>query len=556
MVNRVKDEGKRWMKTSSAWAIATSLVVGIATAGEPRGSVDGQPKNDVSGQRPNVVVLLADDLGFSDLGCYGGEISTPHLDRLAEDGLRMSQFYNTGRCWPTRASIMTGHYAQSIRHDQVAGLRTGSRVPRPDWAPMIVEPLAAAGYRCYHSGKWHLDAKPVQAGYDRSYWLKDHNRFFNPKVHYLDDQALPPVGLDDGYYASVAIGDHAVECLADHVRDHGNQPFFSYVCFNAPHFPLQAPDDLIDRYRDDYDAGWDVIRQRRYQRLSSMLDIDAPLSPRQDDVGPPYDNPKSVAKLGPGEVNRPLAWSQLDDDQQRFQATKMAIHAAMVEGIDHQVGRIVDQLRRDGRLDNTLILFLSDNGGSAELLVRGDGHDPTAAMGSAATYLCLGPGWSTAANTPFRYHKTWNHEGGIATPLIAHWPRGMTSQGAVTDAVGHVIDFFPTILEVAGVDPPDAGPPRPGVSLVPVLRGDADIVGKRTLWWKHEINRAVRVGNWKLVATGEDSPWELYDLSIDRTETDNLATKRPDRVNELAMTWQRILAEVETNARSMTAQSD
>ena len=491
-------------------------------------------------ERPNVMVILADDLGFSDLGCYGGEIATPNLDRLAADGLRFTQFHNTARCWPTRAALLTGYYAQQVRRDTIPGVRSGGGGKRPDWARLLPDMLRPAGYRSYHSGKWHVDGMPIATGFDRSYYLKDQDRFFSPKVHHEDDRKLPPVEPGTDYYATTAIADHAVRTLRQHAEKHEKTPFFHYVAFTAPHFPLHALPEDIARYRETYRQGWDSIRQQRWQRIRRMGIVDGRLSAVEREVGPPYHFPEALKQLGPGEVNRPIPWNDLTDEQREFQTAKMAIHAAMIDRMDREIGRVLDQLREMGALDNTLILFLSDNGASAEIMVRADGHDPAAPPGSAATYLCLGPGWSTCSNTPFRRHKTWVHEGGTATPLIAHWPAAVDAHGQLRHNPGHVVDLVPTILEAARVRRPTTWsgrplPPAPGKSLVPVFTAD-NSVEHDAFWWLHDGHRAVRVGNWKLVATKGD-PWELYDLSKDRTETTNLADRHPDRVQELQRAW-------------------
>ena len=487
--------------------------------------------------RPNVLIILADDLGFSDVGCYGGEIATPNLDRLAANGLRFTQCYNTGRCWPTRGALMTGYYAQQIRRDKLEGVRpSGGRGVRPDWAPLLSTRLTEKGYRCYHSGKWHIDGPPLQNGFDHSYRLNDHDRFFGPKNHLEDDERLPPVADDAGFYVTSAIADHAIRCLAAHAEEHAGRPFFHFLAFTSPHFPLHGRADDIARYRDRYVGGWASIRAARFARQAAMdLLPGASLSPVERDVGPPYHFPQALEQLGPDEVNRPLPWDDLTTAQRRFQTDKMAIHAAMVDRMDRDIGRVVEQLRHMDALDDTLILFLSDNGASAEIMVRGDGHDPDAPRGSADSYLCLGPGWSNAANTPFRRHKTWVHEGGIATPWIVHWPARIRDGGAFRRTPGHVIDVVPTVLELAGATPPSDAPGR---SLVPAF--DADVTVERdALWWSHEGHRALRQGDWKLVAAHGD-PWSLYDLAEDRAETRDVAAEHPDRVAAMAAEWQRI----------------
>jgi arylsulfatase len=497
--------------------------------------------------RPNILLVLADDMGFSDAGCYGGEIATPTLDRLAQGGVRFTQFYNTARCWPTRACILTGYYAQQVRRDTVPGVTSGAGGQRPAWARLLPEMLRPLGYRSYHSGKWHIDGPRLKNGFDRSYCIEDHNRYFAPQQHSEDDQPLPPAQAASGYYATTAIADHAIRCLREHAREHAGRPFFHYLCFTAPHFPLQAPPEDIAPYQARYRVGWDAVRHERWQRLTALGVVNHALPALERDVGPPYDFPEALKALGPGELNRPLPWAALDAGQREFHAAKMAVHAAMITRMDLEIGRVVEQLRAMGALENTVILFLSDNGASAEIMVRGDGHDRGAPAGSAKSFLCLGPGWSSAANTPLRRHKTWVHEGGISTPLIVHWPRGIAARGELRHTPGHVIDLAPTLLELAGGRWPVAWdgqpvPPPPGRSLTPAFARDTT-VKRDSLWWAHEGNRAVRVRDWKLVAAGAQAPWELYDLEHDRGESHNLAAREPDRVRDLAELWRRQFAE-------------
>ncbi len=493
--------------------------------------------------RPNIVVILADDLGFSDLACYGGEIRTPHLDGLAAGGLRFTQFFNTARCWPSRAAILTGYYAQQVRRDTVPGVKSGGAGTRPKWAKLLPERLRPLGYRSYHSGKWHVDGMPTANGFDRSYYLEDAGRHLNPRVHYEDDRKLPPVEAGTGYDSTTAIAEHAVKYLGEHAAKHKAQPFFLYLAFTSPHFPLQARPEDIERYRDRYRMGWEAVREERWKRIRELGLVRGDLSDVERGIGPPYPFPDALKALGPAEVERPFPWSTLTDEQRAFQATKMAIHAAMVDRMDQEIGRVLDQIRAMGAFEDTLIVFLSDNGASAEIMVRDDGHDPSAPMGSARSHLCLGPGWSTVANTPFRQHKTWVHEGGIATPLIVHWPRGIAARGELRHDPGHVIDLVPTILEAAGGSRPDPAeersiPARPGRSLLPAFARDGR-VRHDALWWAHEGNRAIRVGDWKLVAD-RNGPWELYDLTTDRTESHDLSRQQPAKVRELAGHWQRL----------------
>ncbi|MCX7430796.1 MAG: sulfatase-like hydrolase/transferase [Planctomycetia bacterium] len=498
---------------------------------------------------PNVVVILADDLGFSDLGSYGGEIDTPHLDRLAAGGLRFTQGYNTARCWPTRAALLTGYYPQAIRRDALPEGRDGKGT-RPAWARLLPELLAPAGYRSYHSGKWHVDGDPRSQGFARSLDVTKGDSNFFAAAGVVEDGRQVPV--TDDFYATTAIGDHAVKCLADHAREHAGKPFFHYVPFTAPHFPLHAPPELVAKYRDRYRAGWNAVQEARAARLKKLGIVTTAPAAMERDQGPPYHNPDALTILGEGEVNRPLPWEELSSKQREFQIDKMAIHAAMIDSMDQQVGRILAQLEAMGAFDDTLVLFASDNGASAEIMVRGEGHDPQVSPGSRKSFLCLGPGWSSCANTPFRRHKTWVHEGGIATPWIVHWPRGVSTKGQLRTQPVHVIDLVPTVLQLAGVEPPaeHAGKPVPplhGRSFATALRDPAAPPAHGTLWWCHEGHRAVRTGDWKLVAA-KGTPWELYDLAADRCETQNLAAAEPARVAKLDAAWNRIAEECRTLA--------
>jgi arylsulfatase len=518
-------------------SILLTLPVAALLLALPTGALAAGPA------RPNVLLLVADDMGFSDAGCYGGEIATPNLDSLAKNGVRFTQFYNTARCWPSRAAILTGYYAQQVRRDTVPGVKSGGQGVRPTWAVLLPEMLAPLGYRSFHSGKWHVDGKPLANGFNRSYSLEDHDRHFTPRRHTENDKPLPPVSPKDGYYSTTAIADHAVKYLKEHSEKHGKEPFFAFVAFTSPHFPLHAPPEDVAPYSKKYLAGWDDLREQRWQRMKEMGIGGTVLAPIERDVGPPYHFPKDLKKLGPNEVNRALPWKDLRAAQREFQACKMAVHAAMVDRMDREIGRILAQLKSMGALDDTLVLFLSDNGASAEMMVRGDGHDPDAHCGTGATFLCIGPGWSSLANTPFRRHKTWVHEGGISTPLIAHWPHGIAARGELRHAPGHVMDLAPTILELAGGKWPEKregqpAPPAPGKSLVSVFARDIPIE-RDSIWWLHEGNRALLAGNWKIVAAGKNSPWELYDLTSDRSETKNLAKEKPDKVRELAAIWRK-----------------
>jgi arylsulfatase A-like enzyme len=500
--------------------------------------------------RPNILFILADDMGFADAGCYGGEIATPNLDRLASNGVRFTQFYNCARCWPTRSALLTGYYPQQIRMDPPQGRL-------PGWARLLPTYLKPLGYRSYHSGKWHVSGAPsalADGGFDRSYRLEDHDRNFYPNSVWLDDVRLPPVPMGSNYYTTAAFADFMISCLKEHAVKFSGQPFFGYLAFTVPHFPLQAPPEDIARYRDKYLAGWDVIREQRHQRQLKMGLVTCALSEREPGEVPYWNLSEEELhqQISTNEVARAVAWDGLSKEQKRFQATKMAIHAAMIDRMDREIGRVLDQLKAMGALDNTIVMFASDNGASAEFLNRGDKHDPAAEPGSGGSFLCLGPGWSTAANAPFRLHKSWVHEGGISTPLIVHWPNGISAKGELRHAVGHVIDIVPTVLELAGaqsrqewneVEPP----PFPGRSLVPALVTDAQ-VPRDYLYFHHENNRALLIDDWKLVSKRPNTnDYALYDLSRDRCERVNLVGKYPERAASMAQRWEAI----ETSFRAL-----
>ena len=427
-------------------------------------------------RKPNLLVILADDLGFSDLGCYGGDISTPNIDRLATGGLRFNQMYSTARCGPSRNCIVTGQYAQQNACD----VMTPGNIPA--WTKLAPEHLKPLGYRAYHVGKWHIRFKPLEgAKFDRSYTLLDQDRFFTPRRHLLDDQPLPSPKPGDGYYATNAIGEHAVKFLSQHdARD----PFYMYLAFTAPHFPLHALQEDIDRYKDAFADGWDAARERRHSRLKKAGLINCPLAPLEPEMRPAWNTAydEMAKKIGPGEVFKAVPWSTLTPEQKKFQRTKMAIHAAMITRMDIWIGRVLDQLKAKNELDNTFIVFISDNGASSEQLIRADGHDPNAAPGSAASHLCLGPGWASSSNAPFRLHKSWVHEGGISSPWIVHWPNGLKEQGTLRHNPCHFVDLVPTLIDLGGGRPAalpgvlddDRGPRRP--PLVAVV-AEPEVVG-------------------------------------------------------------------------------
>jgi arylsulfatase len=508
-------------------------------------------------------------MGFSDAGCYGGEIATPHLDALAKTGLRFTQFYNTARCWSTRTALMTGYYPQQVRSDPIV---KGSRLP--NGVKLIPHYLKSLGYRCYHSGKWHVPGAPLpcaDGGFDQSYELLDHNRNFNPQNHRRNDQPLPPIEPNSGFYTTSFIAQETINQLKEHSEKTPKSPFFAYTAFTSPHFPLHAPQEVIAKYREKYNVGWEVIREQRFRLLTEMGIVRCPLSPPEREVGPPYPQ-NNLAPLGNGEVLKPQRWNDLTDEQRQFQAVKMSIHAAMVDVIDREIGKILEQLRTMDALENTLIFFLSDNGCSAEIMIRGDGHDPTAEPGSAATFLCLGPGWSTTSNTPFRRHKVWTLEGGISTPLIVSWSKkfaGTTSANRLRYDLGHVVDILPTILDAAGYHENENATKikaktiatanettnetaeaefvtPPGESFFSAIVGEMNAESRKRspIYFSHEGNRAIRDQNFKLVSTAKnrqgDHLWHLYDMTSDRSEQIDLSAQHPEKAAELQQQWQQL----------------
>lgn len=529
-------------------------------------SVDGIAEMKKLARRPNLVVVVADDMGFSDAGCYGGEIETPNLDRLAAGGLRFSQCYNNSLCGPSRHCILTGYY-----YSQTGNLRVENGALRPGWAKLLPHYLKPLGYRCYHSGKWHLTIRPVaDAAFARSYLVDDQERYFSPTSHDLDDVPLPAIQRSEGYYATTAIADHAVEFLREHAAAHGQSPFMLYLAFTAPHFPLQAIRDDIAKYKGRYGEGWDTVRQRRWKRLKELGLVNCDLSEKETCVPPPVvlsnvaggvGDPLSL--LGTGETAQAPPWNELSDGQKGFQAMKMAIHAAMITRMDVEIGRVLGQLRAMGAFDNTVVFFVSDNGACATIMIRGDGHDPKAEAGGAASYLCLGPGWANTCNSPFRRYKVWTHEGGISSPLIVHWPQGIPCPAGIRHTPVHFIDFVPTLVELAGGGPDGmhrsaSAPALPGRSFARCFSGDTDL-GRDCLFfevpWRGGFH-GIRQGDFKLIdypdATKRSgrSGWELYNIEADRCEMKNLACRMPGKVKELSALWERRHAQF---SRQMTS---
>jgi arylsulfatase len=515
--------------------------------------------------KPNVVVILSDDMGFSDLGCYGGEIATPTLDALAANGLRFTQFYNTARCCPTRASLLTGRYPHQAgvghmtddKGEQFPGYRGDLRRD----TPTIAEVLRPAGYRSYMVGKWHVTRYikpdgpkhnwPLQRGFDRYYgMISGGGSFYDPFTLCRDNTQISPYADPEykpqTYYFTDALTDNAVRFVGDHARDHARQPFFLYLAYTAAHWPMHALPEDIAKYKGKYDSGYEPIRKARYDKAAKLglIDPSQGLSPQAEE------------------------WEKVANKSR--EAVCMEVYAAMVDRMDQGIGKLVAELKRTGQFENTLILFLHDNGGCAEpmgRLVTKNRHDgpraekpslkpippetlpaalvppqtrdgfpvrqgPNVVPGPADTFVAYGRGWANVSNTPFREYKHWVHEGGISTPMIAHWPSGISAKGELRSQPGHLIDILATCAELAGANADGLE----GRSLGPVFANKP--VERDALFWEHEGNRAVRAGDWKAVAKSPGGKWELYEIAHDRVEGRDLASANPEKLKELVGKWE------------------
>ena len=517
------------------------------------------------GGRPNIVIIMTDDMGFSDLGCYGGDIRTPHIDGLAQRGLRFTHFYNAARCCPTRASLMTGAYQHKV------GLKRNGRSLRRNCVT-VAEALGAEGYQTAMAGKWHLSKTPRLKPPERHQKWIDHriqlDRPFGPLhtypvnrgfdrhygviwgvVDYFDPFSLvegtePVPNVPEDYYITDAITEHSVRYIREMAQK--DEPFFLYTAHCAPHWPLHARQEDIERYRGKFTEGWHALRRRRYERQVEMGLIDPDTHPLPD-------------LMGHGED-----WPELSDEEKAFQAARMQAHAAMVDRVDQGVGRIVAALKQAGCYENTVIFVLSDNGASPEEPSDwGPGYDRSSQTrdgrkihyhgltppGPETTYRGVGPYWANAANTPFRYWKKESFEGGAHTPFIVHWPHGLRTQpGTCTDQMGHVMDVMPTCLDLAGAKYPErfkghAITSLDGKSLLPILK-DKKRDGHDMLFFEHVGGKAVVDGEWKLVQPTRGKRWRLYHLATDRTETRDLADKHPERVRKMKRSWHEWAARV------------
>ncbi|MHA6689865.1 arylsulfatase [Devosia sp. A449] len=506
-------------------------------------------------RKTNVIIILNDDMGYSDIGCYGGEVETPNLDALASSGLRYSQFYNTARCSPSRASLLTGLHP----HQTGIGVLTYNMGPEgytgnlSDQCVTIPEVLRESGYRTYMSGKWHIasslveptDTWPTKRGFDEFYGtIIGAGSFYHPNTLTRGTENIEHEAINDpGFFYTDAVSDQAVAYVRDHATKNVDDPFFMYVAYTAPHWPLHAHEEDIAKYKGRFDAGWDTLREQRLERLvrAGILEKSWKLSPR-DETQPPFE----------------------EAEDKEWLIRCMEVYAAQIDRMDQGIGRLVQSLKETGQSEDTVIIFLSDNGGCAEDIPVGvdprqlveklmiaqyktrDGRDvrignETDVMpGGEDTYQSYGPAWANLSNTPFRFYKHWTHEGGISTPLIVHWPAGIEDKGGIRHNPGQLTDIMATVLQITGAQYPEsrnglAVPPCEGVSLVPSFVGTA--VTRKPLFWEHEGNAAVRDGKWKLVRN-YPKPWELYDIDQDRTELNDLAAQRGDRVAEMAAMYE------------------
>lgn len=473
--------------------------------------------------KPNIILISSDDLGWSDIGCYGSEINTPNLDKLAQGGMRFRQFHNTSKCFPSRASLITGVYAQDCGYDKTPYQPITNAVT-------IGEVLHANGYLTYWSGKHHGKENPVHRGFDRYFGLKDGCcNFFNPGAQ-REGEAKPAQKkstrswcIDDVMYKGYTpkekdfyTTDYFTHYAIDYLHDASQKrkPFFLYLAYTAPHDPLMAWPEDIEKYKGRYDVGYEHIRKARYKKQLSMGLLDTSYT-----LSEPVFEP----------------WDHLTPEQKIFEAKKMEVYAAMIDRMDQNIGRLLDVLERLGQLDNTIIFFVSDNGASAEV-VHLDNDNDKGAIGGMDRWISLGKNWANVSNTPFRYHKEYSYEGGINTPMIAWWPNTIEAN-SFSDFSGHFIDIMPTIVDMTGSTYPEQFngqeiTPMRGVSLLPVLNGKV-VNRNQPIFWQWKQGYAMQQDHWKIVKHGKNKPWDLYNLKLDPTETNNLKETYPEKVIEM-----------------------
>ncbi|MEI6275101.1 MAG: arylsulfatase [Prolixibacteraceae bacterium] len=553
--------------TSPSAAYIYMSVAGLCMASM---SLEAQNK---SAKKPNILVILSDDMGYSDIGCFGSEIKTPNLDRLAKNGIKFTQFYNTARCSPSRASLLTGLYP----HEANMGNLASENYPEPGYGDdlsknsvTLAQILKKEGYATYMTGKWHIAKDiapngnkqnwPLQRGFDRYFGtLNGSGNYYDPGTLISNNTFVPP---GKNFYYTDAISDTTVKFIRQHPK---NQPFFFYVAYTAAHWPLHAPEKEVAKYKGKYDIGWDSLRVLRFNKLKQLGII------------------SSNCVLSKRSVEVP-AWK--DEPMKAWQVRRMEVYAAMIDIMDQGIGRIITALEEKGELENTAIFFMQDNGGCAEpqgsdlpeipptaeeLVLKPTSYDSInlskkplytrdgrfvrsgrgVMAGNADAWMAYGPEWANVSNTPYRMYKQYVHQGGIASPLIIHWPQGNPAKGMISGQLSHLIDIVPTCLEITGAKYPavfdnNAIQPLEGISLVPAFKNKT--TSREFIFWEHSANRALRMGDWKLVArvknqkkfTPEDeNAWELYDLNKDPSETNDLALIYPDRLKEMAEKWEK-----------------
>lgn len=492
--------------------------------------------SNAQNKQPNVILILVDDMGYSDIGCYGGEIQTPNIDKLASEGIKYTQFYNCARSCPTRASLLTGLYP----HQAGMGWMTVANLGTPQYqgelnnqCMTIAEVLKTSGYSTYMCGKWHLTRNydesvngenydwPLQRGFDRFFGtINGGGSYFNPNSLTYGNK---PATIKQPFYYTEAIADSAVSFIENHKA---KNPFFMYVAFTAPHWPLHAKESDIQKYKGKYDKGWDFIRGKRFEKMKNLGII-----------------PPSTALTAKNEDA--AAWYTIPDRLKPELVNRMEIYAAQIDNMDQGVGKIIDELKRKNEVDNTLIVFLSDNGGCAEMI---SDTKKTGAIGTADSFESYSLGWANVSNTPFKLFKHWTHEGGIATPLIVHWPDNIKreNQGLIWTKPGHVVDIMATFVDAAKADYPSLMnknkkiQPLEGQSLLPTFQLKDN--NRKPIFWEHEANIAMRDGSWKLVAkSNEDSAkigrLELYNIDEDRSESTDLSSKYPEKTKKMYESW-------------------
>lgn len=497
-----------------------------------------ETEKDLKNKRPNIILILSDDMGYSDIAPYGGEIDTPNLTSLAKDGLKFTQFYNAARCCPTRASLLTGNYP----HEAGVGHMTnppndinGHNYGVPEYqgklssnVVTIAEVLRSSGYSTLMSGKWHLsffdkNQWPIQRGFDKFYgFISGAGNYFKPEAPRQIFEGNNVIKInDEEYYTTDAFTNKAIEFIDLSKSENQEKPFFLYLSYNAPHWPLQAPKKNIDKYRGKYINGWESLRIERYQRMIDMGLIDSSWNLSNNDI---------------------ISWNSLSDEKKEEMDLRMAIYAGMIDRMDQNIGRLIEDLKRKKLYDNTIIMFLNDNGACAEFDMLGSG--PKEQLETKEGYaLSYGKAWANASNTPYRSYKHWVYEGGIGTPFIVHWPKGISEdlKGQTINQYGFLPDIMATCLDLAKTEQPEVFngeiiKKHSGKSLIPLLKGSKEQIHNEPIFWEHEGNKAVRLGDYKLVQDwekGTTDNWELYNLSKDRTEIKNIISELPDKADQM-----------------------